>query len=102
MNNEPNRGRALVIGGSMAGMLAARVLSEHYDEVLIMDKDDFPEKPEHRPGTPQAYHPHRLLPRGKLILETCFPAGWTICWRKGLFLKRASASGPSVFTEPSK
>ncbi|MGF9914460.1 FAD dependent oxidoreductase [Paenibacillus ehimensis] len=75
MNNNPNKKRALVIGGSMAGMLAARVLSEHYDEVLVVDKDDFPDKPGNRPGTPQAYHPHRLLPRGKLILESLFP-GW--------------------------
>lgn len=75
MNNNPNEKRALVIGGSMAGMLAARVLSEHYDEVLVVDKDDFPDKPGNRPGTPQAYHPHRLLPRGKLILESLFP-GW--------------------------
>ncbi|PUA36156.1 FAD dependent oxidoreductase [Paenibacillus elgii] len=87
MNNDPNWGRALVIGGSMAGMLAARVLAEHYDEVLVVDKDDFPGTPENRPGTPQAYHPHRLLPRGKLILESLFPGWLDDLLAQGAFLK---------------
>lgn len=65
--------QALVIGGGIAGLLAARVLSDYYDHILIVERDVFPAKPEPRAGTPQSYHLHRLLPRGKMILERLFP-----------------------------
>ncbi len=65
--------QALVIGGGMAGLLAARVLSDYYEHILIVERDVFPTKPEPRAGTPQSYHLHRLLPRGKMILERLFP-----------------------------
>ncbi|WP_318773051.1 FAD-dependent oxidoreductase [Bacillus gobiensis] len=70
---EKNTERVIVIGGSIAGLLAARVLSGYYNEVLIIDRDDFPDKPENRSGTPQAFQPHRLTPRGILILGRFFP-----------------------------
>ncbi|MFP3885889.1 FAD-dependent monooxygenase [Priestia filamentosa] len=65
--------KAIVIGGGMAGLLSARVLSDYYAEVLIVEKDDLPVKPEIRAGTPQAFHPHRFTPRGKMIIERLFP-----------------------------
>lgn len=73
MNSHQKWGKALVIGGSIAGLLTARVLSDYFEEVLIVDKDKFPEKPENRPGTPQAFHPHRFTLRGKSIIERFFP-----------------------------
>lgn len=57
----------------MAGMLAARVLSEFFDEVLLIERDGFPQAPQDRPGVPQAKHLHALLPRGQFILEDLFP-----------------------------
>lgn len=74
MSNIAKSGKALVIGGSMAGMMTARVLSDFFAEVTIVDRDEFPEKPENRAGTPQAFHPHRWLPRGKIIMEKLFPS----------------------------
>jgi 2-polyprenyl-6-methoxyphenol hydroxylase-like FAD-dependent oxidoreductase len=68
-----NRSHAVVIGGSMAGMLAARVLSEHFDQVTVIERDRFPEGPASRPGVPQARHLHALLARGLNILGTLFP-----------------------------
>lgn len=65
--------RAIVIGGGIAGLMAARVLSDYYGEVFIVDRDDFPTAPENRPGTPQAFQPHRLTPRGSMITERLFP-----------------------------
>jgi 2-polyprenyl-6-methoxyphenol hydroxylase-like FAD-dependent oxidoreductase len=65
--------KALVIGGGIAGLLAARVLSEHYDDVLIIERDGWPEQPGTRPGTPQSFHLHQVLPRGEIILERFFP-----------------------------
>ena len=47
---------AIVIGGSMAGLLAARVLAAHFDRVTILERDSFPEGPEFRKGVPQARH----------------------------------------------
>lgn len=68
--------RAIVIGGSITGMLAAKVLSMFYDQVLIIEKDELPDSPENRLGTPQAFHPHRMLPLGKQFVERLFP-GYT-------------------------
>jgi hypothetical protein len=65
--------RALVIGGSMAGMCAARVLADHVDEVVVLDRDAYPSGPEHRIGVPQSHHAHALLTRGQTELERLFP-----------------------------
>lgn len=65
--------RAVVAGGSLAGLLAARVLSEHFDEVLLVD----PEAPDAQTGlrrhVPQALHSHALLPSGLAALESLLP-----------------------------
>ena len=60
---------ALVVGGGMAGLLAARVLAEHFDRVTIVERDRLPAGPEPRGGVPQARHVHGMLMRGRLILE---------------------------------
>lgn len=66
--------RAIVIGGSMTGLLAARVLADHFDEVTILERDRYPESPQEvRDGTPQARHVHALLARGQEIMEQLFP-----------------------------
>lgn len=65
--------KAIVIGGGIAGLLTARVLSDYYREVMIVERDELPEEPSSRPGTPQAFHPHRVLPRGGMIMERFFP-----------------------------
>lgn len=65
--------RALVIGGSMAGLLAARVLAEHFEHVVVIERDRFPKDPEPRKGLPQARHVHVLLARGSQTLNRLFP-----------------------------
>ena len=67
------QGRALVIGGSVAGLLAARVAADRFAEVTVFERDRLPDRPEARRGTPQAEHTHALLDRGKAILEGLFP-----------------------------
>jgi len=64
---------AIVIGGGIAGLLAARVLTDYFDQVTIIERDRFPKKPQPRQGVPQSYHPHVLLLQGQLILERLFP-----------------------------
>jgi 2-polyprenyl-6-methoxyphenol hydroxylase-like FAD-dependent oxidoreductase len=70
---QEKQGQALVIGTGIAGLLTARVLAESYDQVLVVERDTLPAQPQPRAGTPQSYHLHRLLPRGRIILERLFP-----------------------------
>ncbi len=49
---------AIVIGGSMAGLLAAHVLSEHFERVTIIERDQFIDDAEPRKGVPQGRHAH--------------------------------------------
>ncbi len=64
---------AVVIGGSMAGILTARVLLDSFEQVTIIDRDVFPETPEHRKGVPQSHHAHGLLVPGRVIINELFP-----------------------------
>ena len=65
--------KAIVIGGSIAGLLAAHVLSNHFQEVVIVEKDNYADDNKVRIGTPQANHIHLLLVKGREILEEFFP-----------------------------
>jgi 2-polyprenyl-6-methoxyphenol hydroxylase-like FAD-dependent oxidoreductase len=67
------RQHAVVIGASMAGLLAARVLSETYERVTLLDRDTWPDRPEPRGGVPHGRHAHGLLARGSEILDELFP-----------------------------
>lgn len=70
---QTNERHAIVIGGSIAGMLAAQVLTKYFNRVTIIERDYISERPEYRPGVPQAHHLHVLLKRGLDILEQLFP-----------------------------
>ncbi|WP_154814177.1 FAD-dependent oxidoreductase [Actinophytocola xinjiangensis] len=65
--------RAVVLGGSMAGLVAARVLAESYAEVVVVDRDELVGVTAARRGVPQGRHVHGLLARGQQILEEFFP-----------------------------
>jgi 2-polyprenyl-6-methoxyphenol hydroxylase-like FAD-dependent oxidoreductase len=67
------RDRAIVMGGSIAGLAAARVLSDHFREVILVERDRFGAEGEHRRGVPQARHTHGLLAGGLRALEGFFP-----------------------------
>lgn len=71
--SKPNRKHAIVIGSGMAGLLAARVLTNHFDQVTIVERDRFLEKPAPRSGVPQSHQLHLLLAQGLQILEQLFP-----------------------------
>jgi hypothetical protein len=73
MGHKQEGSHALVIGGSMAGLLAARVLSDYFEQVTTIDRDHFPLIPEHRKGVPQSHHAHTLLTTGQRILTHLFP-----------------------------
>ena len=66
------RDRAIVIGGSMGGLLAARVLADHFKEVLVLERDQLPPVGEQRRGVPQGRHTHGLLASGRGVIERLF------------------------------
>jgi 2-polyprenyl-6-methoxyphenol hydroxylase-like FAD-dependent oxidoreductase len=66
-------GHAVVLGASMSGLLAARVLSDFYRMVTVVERDVLPSGSAHRRGVPQGEHAHALWPRGAQILDTLFP-----------------------------
>lgn len=65
--------RAVVLGASMAGLLAARVLADSYDEVLVVERDAITGTTTARKGVGQGRHVHGLLARGQQILDELFP-----------------------------
>ena len=64
---------AVVIGGSVAGLLAARALTEAYDRVTVIDRDALPDGVADRRAVPQGRHAHALLPLGQRCLEQLLP-----------------------------
>ncbi|GIE67574.1 FAD-binding monooxygenase [Actinoplanes palleronii] len=63
----------MVLGGSVAGLFAARVLAEHFTEVVVVDRDPLLDATGPRRAVPQGHHIHGLLARGQQILEELFP-----------------------------
>ncbi|MER7758937.1 FAD-dependent monooxygenase [Streptomyces sp. NPDC097619] len=66
------RGHAVVVGGSLTGLLSAWVLAEHLD-VTVVERDPVTEGPEFRPGVPQGRHAHALMEGGQRALENLLP-----------------------------
>ncbi|GEP35242.1 hypothetical protein NSZ01_30100 [Nocardioides szechwanensis] len=65
--------RAVVLGGSVAGLCAAGALAPYFDEVLVLERDVLPEGAAHRRGVPQSKHPHFLLNSGRRAIDELFP-----------------------------
>ncbi|MFD9885904.1 NAD(P)/FAD-dependent oxidoreductase [Streptomyces alboflavus] len=69
----PRWERAVVVGGGYAGLVAARVLADHFADVLVLERD--PVRPDTgvHPHIPQGYHAHAMLAKGGEVLEGLFP-----------------------------
>jgi 2-polyprenyl-6-methoxyphenol hydroxylase-like FAD-dependent oxidoreductase len=65
--------RAIVVGGGMGGLFSARVLADHFDEVVVLDRDHEPTTAEPRSAVPQGHHFHVLLPGGLDAMAEWFP-----------------------------
>lgn len=70
---ETGREKAVVLGGSMAGLLAARALADFYERVIVVERDELPAGPAPRRGVPQGRHYHTVLTRGGQVLDSLFP-----------------------------
>src|SRR4051794_8668905 len=64
--------RAVVMGASLAGLLAARALSDTFDQVTVVDRDPL-DGTGPRKGVPQGQHAHAILAKGREVLEDLFP-----------------------------
>src|ERR1700752_5048930 len=89
MAEEP-RSRAVVLGASMGGLLAARALADFYCSVVVVERDCLLDSRLGRPGVPQGKHPHALLGKDTEILGQLFPglfdeleAEGAITWEDG-------------------
>lgn len=71
----------------MAGLLAARVLLDHFAEVVLIERDEVADPLQTRPGVPQSQHVHVLLTQGQRLLEQLFP---------GLATELTAAGAPTV------
>jgi 2-polyprenyl-6-methoxyphenol hydroxylase-like FAD-dependent oxidoreductase len=67
------RDHAVVIGGSIGGLCAARVLSDAYSKVTVYERDELPSTPANRATVPQDRHLHMLMARGAAEFESMFP-----------------------------
>jgi 2-polyprenyl-6-methoxyphenol hydroxylase-like FAD-dependent oxidoreductase len=65
--------QAVVIGAGIAGLAAARALLDHFEQVVVLERDPLSDGPVHRPGTPQSRHAHGLLVGGQRALSELFP-----------------------------
>ncbi|MFE7068858.1 FAD-dependent oxidoreductase [Streptomyces sp. NPDC057620] len=65
--------KAVVLGGSLAGLLAARVLSDHAESVVVIERDSLPPAAAARPGTPHDGQLHTLMHGGRMQLQRLFP-----------------------------
>lgn len=68
-----SQSHAIVLGASLAGLLTARVLSQHFDHVTLIERDAMPDQPEARKGQPQTRHLHGLLASGLEIMTRYYP-----------------------------
>ncbi|WP_407319801.1 hypothetical protein UQW22_05100 [Isoptericola halotolerans] len=88
---------AVVVGGSIAGLLTARVLADHADQVTVLERD-LTDVTDVRRAVPQGHHIHALLARGHEILEDLLPGftgdllglgvpildfGTSVAWHRG-------------------
>ncbi|MEV8096953.1 FAD-dependent monooxygenase [Kitasatospora sp. NPDC085879] len=67
------RGHAVVAGAGIGGLLAARVLSERFARVTVVDRDALPAGGGPRRGVPQSHHAHGMLSKGFEVLQDLFP-----------------------------
>jgi 2-polyprenyl-6-methoxyphenol hydroxylase-like FAD-dependent oxidoreductase len=70
---DKGRGHAVVLGASIGGLLAARVLADFYDRVTVVERDILPVRPVNRRGVPQGRLIHAALARCTQILDELFP-----------------------------
>jgi 2-polyprenyl-6-methoxyphenol hydroxylase-like FAD-dependent oxidoreductase len=65
--------QAVVIGGSLAGLMTARVLADHFDAVTVLERDHVDGQPALHQSIPQGNHLHGLLLGGQQVMASLYP-----------------------------
>ena len=81
--------QAVVLGASMGGLLAARVLADFYGRVTVVERDILPANPLNRRGVPQGRLIHALAARGTQVLDELFPG----------FIDELKAAGADIWDD---
>lgn len=64
--------QAVVVGGSMVGLMAAQALSNHFGKVLVVERDTVSPFPDIHKSIPQGNHYHALLAGGYQVLDSLY------------------------------
>lgn len=64
---------AVVIGGSLAGLMSAAVLADHFDRVTVFERDRIEDQPVLHKSIPQGNHIHALLLAGQNVMSSLYP-----------------------------
>jgi 2-polyprenyl-6-methoxyphenol hydroxylase-like FAD-dependent oxidoreductase len=64
---------ALVVGGGISGLFAARILADHCERVTLLERDALSDRPDMRAKTPQSPHSHVLSSIGYRKVTQLFP-----------------------------
>ena len=80
--------RAVVLGGGIAGMLAAAALASYVDRVTIVENDTFPDSPRPRKGLPQGHHFHMFMGGGVQALDKLMPGTSEALYAAGAHRRR--------------
>ena len=62
-----------MVGASIAGLMTARVLSEYFDQVVAIDRDDIEDRPVVHKSVPQGHHLHAFLQGGLNVVSSLYP-----------------------------
>lgn len=90
----PRLRTVVVLGGSIAGLLAAAAAAPHTSRVVVVERDALPDQPGPRPGTPQARHIHGLLASGRAAMERLVPGLTEDLLAQGALTGDIGTSGP--------
>jgi 2-polyprenyl-6-methoxyphenol hydroxylase-like FAD-dependent oxidoreductase len=71
--SSPLRRHAVVVGAGIAGLATARTLSDHFEQVTVLERDELPAAAGPRRGVPQGRHAHALLSGGARAIAEMFP-----------------------------
>ena len=74
---------AAVIGGSLAGLMTARVLADHFESVTVLERDRIESTPALHKSIPQGNHVHGLLPSGREAMSSFYPNLFTNLEKSG-------------------
>src|SRR5260370_18351407 len=89
--------RAIVIGGSMAGLMSARVLADHLEQVTVLERDHIEDHPAIHKSIPQGNHLHALLLSGEQVLSRLYPGFADKLQNLGAVRLRWAKTTPSCF-----